>query len=84
MFLKFRQNSSPIFKYLPSLTSLPISIFCFVKLNRGGRVDIYRVGWTSCKDQSCIYPVDNKYVSLVLKKIWYFQLSFFKMILGSR
>ena len=68
MFLKFRQNSSPIFKYLPSLTSLPISIFCFVKLNRGGRVDIYRVGWTSCKDQSCIYPVDNKYVSLVLKK----------------
>ena len=54
MFLKFRQNSSPIFKYLPSLTSLPISIFCFVKLNRGGRVDIYRVGWTPCKNQSCI------------------------------
>ena len=68
MFLKFRQNSSPIFKYLPSLTSLPISIFCFVKLNRGGRVDIYiGLGGHPVKINP-VYNLDNKYVSLVLKK----------------
>ena len=47
MFLKFRQNSSPILKCLPFLTFLPISIFFVAKFV------IYRVGWTPCTDQSC-------------------------------
>ena len=32
MFLKFRQNSSPILKCLPFLTFLPISIFFLLNL----------------------------------------------------